>query len=126
MEGATVAPRVFVAEAPAVTVGFDTDKKHRVINIWAETKVANYRDYLPSIVPGTGTREQPHRFAMPVPPQADELRAVLQYIESLGSFWLGIRRIAWSEAEVRWMPDSEAELRELPLFSVKSRLDYPD
>lgn len=126
VEGEGVAGQLFQVEAPDVTVGFDVDKKHHVTAIWAECAVPNYRDYAPTMVPGDGTRQRPHQISMPLPPQIEDLRATLQYIESLGSFWLGIRRVAWSEAETRWVPDTDTERRALSVLSIAQTLQYPN
>lgn len=118
--------RVFELESGDTRIGFNTDDNHRVIAIWIECPVPNYRDYTPSMVAGHGTIDHPHRMSMPLPPQMDSLRATLQYIESLGSFWLGLRRVGWSNAEARWIPESDEERRDLSIFALSQSLSYPD
>ena len=126
VEGVGVAPQRFEVDTPEYRVGFDVDEKRRITSIWAEARVLDWEKYLSSIEPGAGTREQPHRVSFQVPPVASALESVLQYLESLGSFWLGIRRVGWSEAEMRWMPDSQEEEGRLRVHRFSQRITYND
>jgi len=48
-----------------------------------------------------------------------DLLDLLQYFESLGSFWCGIRRIYWEESKLEWIPESEEERSRLAVYSVQ-------
>jgi hypothetical protein len=50
---------------------------------------------------------------------------LLQHIESLGSFWLGVRRIDWRTAEEGWEPEDEQERKSLGLRTFRRSSKYP-
>jgi hypothetical protein len=125
VEGVARAADIFTVDMSGVSVGFDTDERRRVKTIWAECKTENFRAYAPSILAGDGTANRPHEVKVPMPPEIAELESVLQYIESLGSFWLGISRIGWGEAEIRWIPDSDEERESLKVSAITNKLEYP-
>jgi hypothetical protein len=58
-------------------------------------------------------------------PQFQDVLDLVQFIESIGSFHLGIRRIDWARAKYEWIPESDDERRKLSLFAVESKLQYP-
>lgn len=105
-------------------VGITTGDKSAVTGIWVELPVAGYDKWMPSLIPGDGTAVNPHQIAFNEPPAADRLLIILQYLESLGSFWLGIHRINWVDAKREWVAESQDEKARIPVFSVSRRLAY--
>lgn len=105
-------------------VGITVGDKSAVTGIWVDLPVADYEKWMPSLTPGDGTASNPHQIAFNEPPAAERLMSILQYLESLGSFWLGIHRIDWQGAKREWIAESEAEKGRIPVSSVSSRLAY--
>lgn len=122
VEGDATAQPAFTAENTQVRIGIETDDTSRVVKIWVDAPVPDYHNYLPSI---TVNQDRPHEISMPVPPQAEDLLNLLQYLESLGSFWFGIRRIHWAESELSWIPESPEEEGQVHVHAFSSKLEYP-
>lgn len=53
----------------------------------------------------------------PVSETEEDLLALLQYFESLGGFWLGLRKINWEEPKREWIAETPEEESRLQLFS---------
>jgi hypothetical protein len=51
-------------------------------------------------------------------PFIQELFDFLQYCESLGAFWLGIRKVHWEEATFSWVPETDEETARLLSLSM--------
>ncbi len=98
------------------------DPGQPISEIVVRKKVRDYRALLPSI----DTNGQLPHVRVPANPVSDELIAVLQHFESIGSFWCGIERIAWHDCESTWVPETAAEGEELSLLSFGAlRRVYP-
>jgi hypothetical protein len=79
---------------------------------------------LPRVVP-TPREQTKANIIIPSSLDADDLIELLQYLESLGSFWFGIDRIRWSESTTEWIPEGPEDRERLSLFSLKSSASYP-
>ncbi|MGV3707408.1 MAG: hypothetical protein ACO1Q7_01110 [Gemmatimonas sp.] len=90
--------------------------------IWVECAIESPEQSLSSF--GIGSDGKP-RANLRIPPDVETLVATLQYIESLGSFWLGIHRIYWNECSIEWRPESPEEKQKLSVFSHRRSLSYP-
>jgi hypothetical protein len=109
----TVEPYVVLAEGEP-----GGDIRHLILR----RRVADYEQYLPRFDPSV----TPPAMTWPANPYDEELRALLQHIESLGSFWLGIRRIHWNVSEARWEPEDDEERKRLQVFSIKMSREYQE
>lgn len=69
-------------------------------------RVDDYQGYLPSITTAEG--ELPH-IRLSGGPFVEELIDLLQYVESIGSFWLELQKVGWEDPTFEWIPESEAE-----------------
>ena len=92
-----------------------------VTKVVAKARISDYEAVLPRVDAST----QPTTISFPTPPETSDLIELLQFIESIGSFWFGIRRIQWNEAEYRWEPESAEEKAKIEVFSFSSRREYP-
>jgi|GEM_PF-3209257 len=63
-------------------------------------------------------------FLVPPAPRLEDLRALLQYLESVGSFWLSCERINWGEPEFHWIAETDEESELLDLFTFSIRREY--
>jgi hypothetical protein len=80
-------------------------------------RVSNYQAYLGRFDPTT----DPPSITIPECPYSGELLQLLQFLEATGSFWLGIQRIRWDEAEYGWEAEDEQERGELQIFSFAQK-----
>jgi hypothetical protein len=119
-----VAKQPFELTVDDLRIGVTADPRGLVTGIWFDLPVPDFESWMPSIVQGDGTTSNPHQISFNNPPQADRLLSVMQYVESLGSFWLGIRRIWWDEAKWEWIAESDVEKGRAPVLSVGKRLTY--
>lgn len=101
--------------------GIVADDSGEVTQVWVELPV---RDYSPSLPVVTRQPGAPPHLNFREPPEADELLSILQYIESLGAFWLSINRIHWSEANHEWIPETPEETEQLSMFSMTWETNY--
>lgn len=80
---------------------------------------------LPSFTPTPGG-EVAAEIQLPSSETEGELISLLQFIESLGAFWLGIRKIDWEEAERKWIPESHEERSRTTVLGHKIRSSFPE
>lgn len=66
------------------------------------------------------------RISTPRSDAEDDLTDLLQYLESLGGFWLGLRNVAWEAAKKEWIPESPDDRRRLGLFSSGTSWSFPE
>jgi len=105
----------------------NADDEGRVTEMSIETRVCDYQTVIPTLQPGAGTEEQPCTIRTPANPYHEDLIALTQYIESIGSFWFQIGEINWSEPKVEWVPESEEEEQALSVISLhRYSKGYPD
>lgn len=124
LDGDGVSPQPFEVMVGDLRVGVLTGDKSVVNGIWVDAPVPDYLQWLPSLTPGDGTRSNPHHMEFKEPPVGERLLELLQYIESLGSFWLGIHRIEWSTAKREWIAESPEERTHLPVFAISRSMSY--
>lgn len=113
--------RPFKMSVDPYVVLVDAQPDGTVQRLTLRVQALDYAGYLPSFDHSTS----PPTITWPANPHDDDLLGMLQHLESLGSFWLGIKRIYWDEAEFRWEPETEDERRQLQLFSIKTSREYP-
>lgn len=87
-------------------------------------KVDEFRRLLPSIEPASVGRVPV--FHLSAPPFVDDLIALLQYIESHGSLWIGVQKIGWEDPTLTWLPDSAEEEALLEIGSYEYGYRFPD
>ena len=123
MAGEAYAQRTLQVTYLGIEVELQVDpQSHRATHIALTVPVANAVDVLRRSPPPSGpVRTLP----MPPTPRFEEMRALLQYLESVGSFWLSCERVNWAEPLLRWIAESEEEeqLLEVSSFSFKREYD---
>jgi hypothetical protein len=122
VEGDSVTDATFDYDAGDYRLGVVCAEDGRVTAVWADCPVPEYAQWLPAITSPAGTIP---RITFHAPPEQETLLSTLQYVESLGSFWLGITKVAWSEAERSWIPESPLEEAEIAVSSITMRWEYP-
>jgi len=122
VQGDGVAKESMQFDSPPYRVGLEVDEKGELARIWVDASVEDFEPFLTRMTARPG-----RAFELTVrrPPVAEELLGLLQHIESMGSFWLGIHQLDWRSAEMRWMPESPDEEKKVGLLSFANRLEYP-
>jgi hypothetical protein len=102
---------------PPYTVDLACDENKRIVEIRIQKKVRFDEFRLPKhqwVEPGhfqiDSALDDPH---------FQDLLELVQYIESLGSLHLNLRRIHWTQGEYAWIPESSVEEAALQLYSLK-------
>lgn len=122
VESATKIPTSpFAVESPPYLLQFEVDQSGRVAWISVERPVEEYRHLLPVL---THTSENHSSLTYPDNPVHSDLIALLQYFESVGSFWCGIKQIFWDRADFDWVPESAAERNELVVWDLRIQERY--
>ena len=124
VEAAALVTEPFGVIVPPYTVDLACNDKKRIIELRVQKQVLLSEIRLPQ-----------HRIVGPgnyyIDPALDEphlqdLLELVQYLESLGSFHLNLRRIHWTEGEFGWIAESPEEERALQLYSIKhGPSEYP-
>lgn len=104
-------------------VRFGAGASGRVEWIEVEVTVPDYRQYLPRL---TRLAEDHHALVAPDHPYHQHLIDLLQYFESIGAFWAGVRRIHWDHPAADWVPESDKEDGELNVGNIRVSGKYPD
>jgi hypothetical protein len=124
VEAAAFAREPFGVEVPPYIVDLGADENGRVTELRIQKRVDPHELELPkSSIRPDGV------IALHTPtgdPSFVDLVDLAQYIESIGSFHLQIRRIYWQEGEYEWIPENEEERRLLGVFASKTSLKYPE
>lgn len=92
----------------------------------AVTRIAittNADDILPALG-AVRPQGSEHKLRIPPAPRFKEMVAILQHIESVGSFWLGCERIGWNEPEGHWLSASPEEAALLDMTRFAARREY--
>lgn len=110
-----------VTSAPYL-VRVRVDAANKVSHFEIELRVTNFSEHLPRFSLPEGSLPT---LCIPTNPFRPELLVILQYVESMGSFWFGIERIHWDTAEERWIPETEEEKSEVNVFSHSGNVFYP-
>lgn len=123
--GKTLVPYPVTVLADHFAISVYGDESGLLSRIEATTQLQHLGEDLPSF---TRTLSGPVKGHVRVPrSDTDEvLVEILQFIESLGSFWIGIRSINWQEAEREWIPETDEDRAELSLFSHKVSAKYEE
>jgi len=97
-------------------------QSHRVTHVELSTQVAPelWKSRKPS------THDEPiQRLSVPPMPRIGEMIELLQYLESVSSFWLGCNKIGWGDPKFEWVAESEEEQAALDLTALNITRDYP-
>jgi hypothetical protein len=123
-EGATtVEQSPLVVSCPPYILQFEADATGLIGHVSLERSV---EDYLP-LLPTLAHRDSEHSsLAAAENPYLRDLLAVLQYLESVGAFWCGVRRIRWDRAESDWVPESDVEREQLAVWNLRVTKTYPE
>lgn len=97
------------------TIKVNCDENKKVNQISIKRKADDYKDYIPKVI------NEPDNCPTVIigpngNPYADDLISVFQYLESVGSFWLKIKKIHWeywSGTVEEWIPENEAEQKDI-------------
>lgn len=124
VEAVGIVPEPFGIEIPPYAVDLGCDANRRIVEIRIQKRVALTDIQLPK---RTLSEDQVLTFSIPShEPHFQDILDLAQYIESIGSFHLGIRHIHWSNAKYDWVPETEEERRSLQVFSSNTTLTYPE
>lgn len=112
-----------------VTIGpyiikINTDNKGIINELCIQRKVSNYENYLPKFIPGSNELHTIPTFDFPHNPYYQEIIELLQYIESLGSFWMEVKRIYWNNPKLSWIPENEEEAKKIKIKEVEYNENY--
>jgi hypothetical protein len=123
-EGTTRIPRSpFSVVFHPYLLQFEADETRRVIAVTVERRVEQYKHLLPVL---THPTENHSSLTYPDNPVHADILAVLQYLESVGSFWCGIKQIMWERADFDWLPESDAERNELVVWDLRIEEKYQE
>jgi hypothetical protein len=114
----------FGIEVPPYVVDLGCEKRNQIVEIRVEKQVDVSSVSLPSTTIAEGRRLE-FRIST-TDPHFEDVLDLVQFIESIGSFHLGIRRIHWQQAKYEWIPESDQERQKLSLFSVQTKHEYPE
>lgn len=115
-EGKTLVPYpVTVLEGP-YAISFFSESKGLISRVEVSAKLPEPVEGLPTV-----TRHSSGPIKATVDAQASDaeldLLSLLQYLESLGGLWLGLRKVHWEEVTRRWLPETPHERSMLELYS---------
>lgn len=97
-------------------------ENRRIVWIEVEVQVADYQEYLPRL---TRVSENQWSLVSAPNPHHQDLIDLLQYVESIGAFWLGIRRLHWENPEADWVPESNEEKEQIHVRNLRVSRKYP-
>lgn len=103
---------------------FEINEDKFLVQVHIERKLDNYDEILPRFqfgLSGVHTIEFPHLQS----PLHGQMIGSLQYIEALGSFFLGISRIKWQDAKWEWVPENETEREKIEVLSAHFKYEFP-
>jgi hypothetical protein len=100
-------------------IKINTDDKDIINELCIQRKVSNYESYLPKFIPGSKELHINPTFDFPHNPYYQEIIELLQHIESLGSFWMEVKRIYWNNLKVSWIPENEEEAKKIKIHDVE-------
>lgn len=124
-EGKTAVPYSITVLAGGYGISVFGDPKGMINSIEVSTAIRDQDEELPSITP---TPEGPVKAVIRAnrTKTQDDLFELLHYIESLGAFWLGIRKIHWETAKREWVPETDDDKRRLTLLSHGIDWSFPE
>ncbi len=102
---------------------FEADGTGRVTALSIERRVEEYQHLLPTL---TRSSDNQSSLTYPENPIHNDILQVLQYLESVGSFWCGIKQVAWERADFDWVPETDAERSELVVWDLRIDQKYPE
>lgn len=109
-------------EAGALTYQFLAGEGDRLVGVSVEKRVSGYEKVLPTITDGLDGANSV--IAMPHLESRlhREMVEALQYIESVGSLWLTIESVDWSDASWEWVAESPEEQALLSISSANLKM----
>ena len=123
VESAAFSDEPFGISVPPYNIDLACDSTNRVVELRVQKQVDPKEIQLPQHVIN---QDGPSQIEVPVDnPHFNDILNLVQYLESLGSFWFSIRRIYWAEGKYEWVPENEEEQRMLQVFSFKPSFSYP-
>ena len=121
VDSSAVVDEPFGVEQPPYAVDLGCDAHNRVTEIRVEKRLSAGVK-LPQ---QTATPEGTIQFDIPLDdPEYQDILALTQYLESIGSFWFGFNRVHWAEAKYEWVPESDDDRAALGIFSAKASRRY--
>lgn len=122
VESAAIVEEPFGVEVPPYSVDLGCDEHNRVTEIRVEKRVAASDTQLPRTTISPSGEVTFH--VMTSDPHFRDILDLLQFIESIGSFHLGIRSVEWSHGKYEWVPETDDERQQLRLFSTQTTFKY--
>jgi len=122
VDATAVADEPFGIESPPYAIDVGCDAERRVVELRVQKQVALADLRLPTLwLDDDGT----HRVDLATDdPHFEDLRGLLQYLESIGSFWFGIQRVHLAEAKYSWIPETAEEMGSAHVYSSKGSRRY--
>lgn len=106
---------------PPYLLRFEAAPCGRISAVSVERPVEDYLPLLPVLRHPDAKTDS---LTYPPNPFHEELIGLLQYLESVGGFWCGVRRIVWDRAEFDWVPESDAERDQLVVWDLRIEQKY--
>lgn len=114
----------FGIQAPPYIIDLGCDSENRIVELRAQKRVS-----LDEIRLTTMTLDAKNVMVVDFPlnqPHFADLLDLVQYVESIGSFWFGFSKLLWAEGKYEWLPETDEERAALRVFSTKTALSYPE
>lgn len=97
----------YTIDVDAYLLKIDCDKNGNVNCLSAGVRVKDFHNYLPKLNISKDDRDC--GLNIPYNHFHEDIINLLQHIESLGSFWLGIKKIYWDNPISTWIPENKEE-----------------
>jgi hypothetical protein len=120
VEGETFVKQPYSLAVGVYNISVKCNEKKTVNELNIQRKVHNYDEFIPLMIPGNHI----HTLNIPYNPYHQEIIALLQHLESLGSFWFCLKKIYWDDPNVEWIPENEEEKGKVKINNVKFHEEY--
>ena len=101
---------------------FVLSDKNKIVNeLIIQRNVDDYEKYLYKFVT---VQQGEHELSIPKNPYYPEMIKLLQTIESIGSFWLGVKKIHWDNPTKAWIPETKSEEEKIKVIDFELNKKY--
>lgn len=102
-------------------ISVSCDKNKIVNELIISKKLIDYEKYLPKL-----ETEEPHKHSLNIPdePDFEDIKNLIQTIESLGSFWFRVKKIYWETPKRDWIPENDEETKRIQVTGIKLKKEY--
>lgn len=102
-----------------IDVQYDSESKNFLISL--SRRVNDYSQFLPKTKVENGKL---NNIVIPKDPPLSEQIEILQHIESFGAIDKGIEKINWQNCSIEWIPENEAEAKDVSISEYKRSFSY--